>query len=75
MGIVRRALIVIEPSEPGQTPGEEEIPPQTVSLIVVKASDYMALKTQVEKLQAYISAFSQTYEIRDAQGTIVSLQN
>ncbi len=76
MGIVRRALIVIEPSNPEQTPGDEnDIPQQTVSLVVVKASDYLALQAQVQKLQTYISALSQTYEIRDSSGNLVVLEN
>ena len=80
MGIIRRATIIIDPPTNegggGQTPGDDtEIPQQTVSLIVVKASDYLALQAQVQKLQAYISALSQTYEIRDPQGNLVVLQN
>jgi hypothetical protein len=62
-----------EPPPAAQSSGSGSIatPPPEITLTTLSTSDYNALITRLQRLEAYVGSLAQTYEIRNPQGELV----
>ncbi len=60
-----------EPPVSQPQPNQPIPTPQVVNLTVLNTDQYNSLLTRLQRLENYIAAFSQTYEIKNGSGTPV----